>query len=130
MKPKAKLLIMVALPILAVLVVGATNRRKALDPALLRGGRLSRVIEIPLPDVELRRDILTLLTKRMPLGTVDLDDVALETEGFSGGDLKALCQQAAVEAMIRQHARSQDESAPKILARDFDRALAIGPGRS
>ena len=88
-----------------VLVVGATNRLKALDPALLRGGRLSRRIEIPLPDVEQRRDILAVLTERMPLVAVDLDDLALETEGFSGGDLKALCQQPPVAepAVGQQH---------------------------
>jgi len=108
-----------------VLVVGATNRPEALDPALLRGGRLSRIIEIPLPDVELRREILDLLTRPMPLGRVDLDDVALETEGFSGGDLKALCQQSAVEAMMRHHT-AQGGGEPNVLARDFDEALAVG----
>jgi transitional endoplasmic reticulum ATPase len=107
-----------------VLVVGATNRPEALDPALLRGGRLSRIIEIPLPDVELRRQILDLLTGPMPLAKVDLDDVALETEGFSGGDLKALCQQSAVEAMMR-HRAGRERGEPNVLARDFDEALTV-----
>ncbi|MBV8387633.1 MAG: 26S protease regulatory subunit [Acidimicrobiia bacterium] len=112
-----------------VLVVGATNRPEALDPALLRGGRLSRIIEIPLPDADLRRAILDLLTRPMPLGKINLDDVALETEGFSGGDLKALCQQSAVEAMMRHHAGSAGGE-PHVLARDFEEALAVGRATS
>jgi transitional endoplasmic reticulum ATPase len=84
-----------------VLVIGATNRPDRLDPALLRGGRLSRTIAIPLPDRAGRLAMLKLLTASMPLDGVDLADVADDTEGFSGADLKALCQQAAVEAMIR-----------------------------
>lgn len=84
-----------------VLVVGATNRPDRVDPALVRGGRLSRTIEIPLPDVEGRLAILELMTAPMPLRGVDLEELALETDGFSGADLKALCQQSAVEAMIR-----------------------------
>ncbi len=104
-----------------VLVIGATNRPQALDPALVRGGRLTRRIDIPLPDHGARRAMLKHLTARMPLSGVNVNRLATETEGFSGGDLKALCQQAALEAMIRQHGTV---TAAAVTARDFDVALA------
>jgi transitional endoplasmic reticulum ATPase len=116
-----------------VLVIGATNRPAAIDPALRRGGRLSRTIEIPLPDVDGRLALLKLLTKRMPLEGVDLEDLALETEGFSGADLKALCQQAALEALVRQRQgrtaagrlRDRVSARPRVRPSDFNRALAV-----
>jgi transitional endoplasmic reticulum ATPase len=90
-----------------VLVIGATNRPRAVDPALRRGGRLSRTIEIPLPDVNQRLELLRILTASMPLHDVDLEDVALQTDGYSGADLKALLQQAALEAMVRHDGTSR-----------------------
>jgi transitional endoplasmic reticulum ATPase len=84
-----------------VLVVAATNRKDRLDPALLRGGRLSRHIEIGLPDKDARRKMLDLFTADMPLDRVDLDQLAATTNTLSGADLEALCQTAAVNAMIR-----------------------------
>ena len=85
-----------------VFVVGATNRPKAVDPALRRGGRLSRTIDIPLPDADQRLELLKLITHSMPLHEVDLEEVALQTDGYSGADLKALLQQAALESMVRR----------------------------
>jgi transitional endoplasmic reticulum ATPase len=109
----------------AVTVLAATNRPRSLDPAILRGGRLSRTIEIALPDADGRLAILQILTKRMPLADVDLDTLALETEGFSGADLKGLCQHAAVESLVRDgHSRQPTK---QILAEDFVRALADRP---
>jgi ATP-dependent 26S proteasome regulatory subunit len=58
----------------------------------------------------------------MPVHGVDLEDVGLETEGFSGADLKAVCQQAAVEAMIRG---KHDVKSPAITADDMAKALAV-----
>ena len=87
-----------------VFVLGATNRPDQLDPALLRGGRLSRTIEIPLPDFKGRIALLQLFTAGMPLDRVDVDGLARRTAGLSGADLKALCQQAAVEALTRASA--------------------------
>jgi transitional endoplasmic reticulum ATPase len=106
-----------------VLVIGATNRPQAIDPALTRGGRLSRTIDIPLPDPDARLAILTMLTKAMPLHGVDLEELALQTDGYSGADLKALCQQAAMEAMVRR-SRSRSSAATAVTDADFDRALA------
>jgi transitional endoplasmic reticulum ATPase len=99
-----------------VFVIGATNRPDQLDPALLRGGRLSRTIVLGLPDEPGRRAILGVYTARMPTVGVDLDRLAERTQGFSPADLKALCQEAALAAM----ARSGDAS---VLQEDFDAAL-------
>ena len=104
-----------------VLVLGASNRPDRIDPALTRGGRLSRTIDIPLPDPSARLAILKLLTGGMPLDGVNLEDLALETEGFAGADLKALCQQCAVEAMIRSGAGGS----ATVTRQDVAKALAV-----
>ncbi len=103
-----------------VFVLGATNRVDQLDPALLRGGRLSRTIEIPLPDFKGRIALLQLFTAGMPLDRVDLDGLARRSAGMSGADLKALCQQAAVEALTR--------SSSVVTSEDMDAALAKRSG--
>src|SRR4051794_4420454 len=84
-----------------VFIVGATNRPDQLDPALLRGGRLSRTIVLGLPDEQGRLAILKLNTARMPTVGVDLEELARETDGRSPADLKSLCQEAALAAMAR-----------------------------
>jgi transitional endoplasmic reticulum ATPase len=104
-----------------VFVVGATNRPRAVDPALCRGGRLSRTITLPLPDVEQRLRLLQALSKPMPLHDVDLEGLAIETEGYSGADLKALLQQSALESMVRTEGKPQ--AVPGITAADVKRAL-------
>lgn len=101
-----------------VFVVGATNRPEILDPALTRGGRLSRTINIPLPDQEQRYSLLVLHARRMPLAAgIDLHAIAARTGGFSGGDIQALTQQAAVHAMMR------DEQAAQVTQMDFLSAI-------
>jgi SpoVK/Ycf46/Vps4 family AAA+-type ATPase len=84
-----------------VFVIGATNRPDQLDPALLRGGRLSRTIMLGLPDAEGRLALLRLNTARMPTVAVRLEEIARETDGMSPADVKALCQEAALAAMTR-----------------------------
>jgi transitional endoplasmic reticulum ATPase len=84
-----------------VFVVGATNRPDQIDPAMLRGGRLSRTIVLGLPDEAGRLALLRLGTARMPTVGVRLDELARETEGMSPADLKAVCQEAALAAMAR-----------------------------
>ena len=103
-----------------VFVVGATNRPDQLDPALLRGGRLSRTIVLGLPDELGRAAILRLNTARMPTVGVDLETLAAETEGFSPADLKGLCQEAALAAMARDEAGD----APAVTHEDFREAIA------
>jgi transitional endoplasmic reticulum ATPase len=103
-----------------VFVIGATNRPDQLDPALLRGGRLSRTIVLGLPDEAGRLAILRLHTARMPTVAVDLEQLARETEGFSPADLKSLAQEAALAAMTRSG--SQDAAA-SVTQEDFEEGL-------
>jgi transitional endoplasmic reticulum ATPase len=84
-----------------VFVIGATNRPDQIDPAMLRGGRLSRTIVLGLPDEAGRLAILRLLTARMPTAGVRLDELARESDGMSPADLKALTQEAGLAAMAR-----------------------------
>ncbi len=85
-----------------IFVIGATNRPDMLDPALIRGGRLSRQIEIPLPETDARLAMLKQFAGRAHLDiSVDLSLLALQTEGFSGADLRALVNEAGLQALIR-----------------------------
>ena len=85
-----------------VVVIAATNRPNALDPALRRAGRFDREIAIPIPDRIGRRDILAVHTRGMPLdNSTDLDRLANTTHGFVGADLEALCREAAMAALRR-----------------------------
>jgi transitional endoplasmic reticulum ATPase len=85
-----------------VFIVGATNRRDMLDPALLRGGRLSREIEISLPDLGARRSLFALATRSAHLDDeVSLESLAERTEGYSGANIKALVNDAGLQALIR-----------------------------
>ena len=85
-----------------VIVIGATNRPDALDPALRRPGRFDREIEIPPPDKRARREILAVHTRNMPLDDdVDLTKIAEMTHGYTGADLAALVKEAALAALRR-----------------------------
>jgi transitional endoplasmic reticulum ATPase len=103
-----------------VFVIGATNRPDQLDPALLRGGRLSRTMVLGLPDEEARLAILRLHTSRMPTVGVRFDELARETANFSPADLKSLAQEAALAAMARQ---GNGNIAPAVTQEDFEEAL-------
>ncbi len=86
-----------------VIVMAATNRPNAIDPALRRPGRFDREIAIGIPNEKARRDILEIYARGMPLGEgVDLADLAQTTHGFTGADLNALCREAAMAALRRQ----------------------------
>src|SRR6266851_4062092 len=83
-----------------VVVLAATNRPDALDPALRRPGRFDREVSVPLPDRAERRDILASHARGKCLGPdADLDQVAAVTPGFSGADLANLLNEAAVTAV-------------------------------
>jgi transitional endoplasmic reticulum ATPase len=85
-----------------VIVIAATNRPNALDPALRRPGRFDREIEIGVPDKQGRLEILQIHTRNMPLAKdVDLNRLAEMTHGFVGADLAALCREAAMKALRR-----------------------------
>ncbi len=83
-----------------VVVIGATNRPDLIDPAVLRPGRLEKLVYVPPPDAEARTAILTTATRAVPLAD-DVDLVALggRTEGFSAADCAALVREAALTAM-------------------------------
>jgi transitional endoplasmic reticulum ATPase len=89
-------------PLRDVVVLGATNRPDLIDPALLRPGRLEKLVFVEPPDAEARREILRTAGKSIPLsGDVDLDAVADELDGYSAADCVALLREAALTAMRR-----------------------------
>ncbi|MDQ4045534.1 MAG: ATP-dependent zinc metalloprotease FtsH, partial [Chloroflexota bacterium] len=99
-----------------VIVMAATNRPDVLDPALLRPGRFDRQVTVGLPDREGRLAILKIHTRGIPLNaSIDLEQIAKSTTGFSGADLSNLVNEAALTAARRN---SKD-----IRKEDFDEAL-------
>ena len=85
-----------------VIVIGATNRPNAVDPALRRPGRFDREIEVPLPDKQGRLEILQIHTRHMPLDNdVDMERLSEITKGYTGADLAALVKEAAMHALRR-----------------------------
>ena len=85
-----------------VIVIGATNRPDALDPALRRPGRFDREVEIGIPDRESRFEIIQIHTRGMPLSDdTDLGQVSEITHGYTGADLEALSREAAMKALRR-----------------------------
>ena len=83
-----------------VVVIGITNRPDIIDNSLLRSGRLDLRIFVPPPDEKGRLNIIEILTENMPLSSdVNLKEIAVATQNYSGADLAALCREAAVEAM-------------------------------
>ena len=86
-----------------VVVIAATNRPDILDPALIRPGRFDRLIYVPAPNTESRLEILKIYTKEMPLEEeIDFTYIQKNTKGYSGADLKAICREAAMNAMRKQ----------------------------
>lgn len=83
-----------------VLVLGATNRRDMIDPAVLRPGRIDAVVDIPLPDEKERLAILNVYMRGKPFADdVHLDPMAEQTLGMSGADLESICQRAGINAI-------------------------------
>jgi len=102
-----------------VVVIGATNRVDAIDPALRRGGRFDREIEIGVPGEHGRREILDVTTRDMPLHEdVDRDRIAAQTHGFVGADLASLTTEAAMAAL------RADREDGMVHRDDFETALA------
>lgn len=94
-----------------VIVIAATNRIEAIDPALRRPGRFDRVIEIGIPDREGRKEILQIHTREMPLDAdVSLDELADVTNRYVGADLQYLCKEAAMHALKRVFPKLYEET--------------------
>jgi len=116
-----------------VVVIAATNRPNAIDPALRRPGRFDREIEIGVPDKKGRKEILQIHTRGMPLGDdVNLDELAALTHGFVGADMQSLTKEAAMKALRRvlPKINLEEKEIPqkildelKVLKQDFMNAL-------
>jgi transitional endoplasmic reticulum ATPase len=116
-----------------VIVIAATNRPNAIDPALRRPGRFDREIEIKVPDKRGRLEILQIHARNMPLDTdVDQDKIAGVTHGFVGADLEYLCKEAAMKCLRRllPELNLEDEKIPPetleklvITMSDFENAI-------
>jgi len=119
-----------------VVVIAATNRVNAIDPALRRPGRFDREVELRAPDKKGRLQILKIHTRGMPLTKdVDLDKLASITHGFVGADVSALAKEAAMVVLRRLLPKlelKEEEEIPeevlkelKVRKRDFDDALKV-----
>jgi len=116
-----------------VIVIAATNRPNALDPALRRPGRFDREIEIRIPDKKGRHEILLIHTRNMPLSDdINLEKLAAITHGFVGADLEYLCKEAAMKCLRRllPEINLADEKIPaetleKLVVNDEDYRFAL-----
>ena len=116
-----------------VIVISATNRPNAIDPALRRPGRFDREIEIKVPDKKGRKDILAIHSRNMPLSDdVDLDKISSVSHGYVGADLEYLCKEAAMKCLRRllpelnlEEEKIPPETLDKLIVNheDFQRAL-------
>ncbi|KAK2575726.1 hypothetical protein KPH14_012115 [Odynerus spinipes] len=83
-----------------VTLVAATNRPDKIDKALLRPGRLDRIIYVPLPDYQTRQEIFEIKLRNMPIaGDINILDLVEVTEGYSGAEIQAICHEAAINAL-------------------------------
>jgi len=116
-----------------VIVIAATNRPNAIDPALRRPGRFDREIEIKVPDKKGRKDILLIHSRNMPLTEeVDIDKIASVSHGYVGADLEYLCKEAAMKCLRRllpeislEEEKVSPETLDKLIVNqeDFQKAL-------
>ena len=113
-------------PLDNVKIIGATNRIDILDPAIIRPGRLDRLIEVGMPDEEGREEVFKVHTRKMSLKNVNLTQVVNLTEGFSGAEMKAICTEAGFFAIrddreyVTQADFSQAVEKLKMLEEDED----------
>jgi len=102
-----------------VVVIGATNRPDMIDLALLRTGRFDRILQAPAPDKAARHEILKVHTKDMPLEGVDLEELAVELERYTGADIEGLCREAAMIAL------RENRKAKKVTMAHFQESMKI-----
>jgi transitional endoplasmic reticulum ATPase len=107
-----------------IYVIGATNRADLVDDALRRAGRLNRVIEIPLPDYDSRVKLFHVYSRKLQLADdIDLELLARTTEGNSGADIKAICNQAGLQAYQREQSLPLNRRSQKVTSDDLEAAL-------
>jgi len=100
-----------------VVVIGATNRPDMIDPALLRTGRYDRILLVPSPDKAARLEILKVHTREMPLEGVELEELAVELDGYTGADIEGLCREAAMIAL------RENRKAKRVMTAHFQEAM-------
>lgn len=111
-----------------VLVLGATNRRDILDPAVLRPGRFDEIVEIPLPTKSDRKEIFKVHLRGKPVvSSVDQDELAARTKGFSNAQIASICNRAALTAVRRavKATNNPKKKAPPVTLtrKDIDKAI-------
>jgi transitional endoplasmic reticulum ATPase len=106
-----------------VFVIGATNRKDMIDPALLRPGRLDLAYEIPLPDKNSRKQIFEIHLRGVPSGEIDVDALSHLTEGRSGADIEWICTLAKKTAAERCIEAGDSEEKAQIVQNDLLQAL-------
>lgn len=107
-------------------VIAATNRADLVDDALRRAGRLNRVVEIPLPDIDARKKLFGVYARKLRLAPdIDLDILAKVTEGNSGADIKAICNQAGLIAFQREQSLPAPQRSRLVLSSDIESALSL-----
>ncbi|XP_017776347.1 PREDICTED: spermatogenesis-associated protein 5 [Nicrophorus vespilloides] len=106
-------------PLGDVTILAATNRPDRIDKALLRPGRLDRIVYVPLPDEATRKDIFRIKLAKMPTVDIDIDGLVAKTVGYSGAEVNAVCHEAAMMAL------EEDLSADKVMTHHFDAALDL-----
>ena len=112
-----------------VTILAATNRPDMIDKALMRPGRLDRIVYVPLPDAETRFEIIKVHTKDKPLAEdVQLEELQRLTEGYSGAEIAAACNEAAMKALEEnvknlKHCSATDILHQAIMQKHFDIAL-------
>lgn len=83
-----------------VIIIAATNRPDLIDSALMRPGRLDRIVYVKLPDETTRREIFKIKLKKIPIGDdVNIDDLVKRSESYSGAEIEAICKEAAMKAL-------------------------------
>ncbi|XP_062992505.1 ATPase family gene 2 protein homolog A isoform X4 [Elgaria multicarinata webbii] len=103
-----------------VTILAATNRPDMIDKALMRPGRIDRIIYVPLPDAATRREIFKIQFCTMPVSDeVHLDELVQQTQKYSGAEITAICREAALAAL------QEDIQAKSIMRQHFQQALAI-----
>jgi transitional endoplasmic reticulum ATPase len=109
-----------------IYIIAATNRADLVDEALRRAGRLNRVIEIPLPDLDSRRKLFKVYSRKLKLADdIDLALLAKVTEGNSGADIKAICNQAGLHAYQREQKLAERQRTHIVSSQDVEAALEM-----
>lgn len=103
-----------------VIIIAATNRPDLIDRALMRPGRLDRIVYVQLPDAETRREIFKIKLSKIPIGKdVDIEILVSKTDGHSGAEIEAICKEAALKAL--EHSFDIEEIGMKY----FDQAIEL-----